>query len=443
MEEDEEGTELRSAGLLSRLHRFYRPGRSTYEKEDLFTEYLAWLLHRSARFRIKFAKLALDDSADMSPELFSDAKALTQVDTGGRGRIDLVLEVDAPTDGGASGDSLEVEARLGIEVKVDAWLGEEQPRRYQKWLEEEAEWCRHVALAVLTKKRLGQQCLFEGDEPSHWQGRTYWHEVEEKLGQCVDEVRSDRLAALDPEEDDFLASAGFVVIGDELRALMREEGMVAAEKIDAVEIADRYREYDLYKDQIDDILGLVENALDTAGIETLLEQQANVADLRREHKKNRAKGRPVSILYHREDPPATFMFGVLVSPPNRYTRRPGETFDSERYEAELIAAYKMHDRTGGALQMPDGLEKLTATLTDGVRDRWKADAEVFVPENASYQKFVARTPVPAADNAEKQAEEIGQFYRAFVLAFLEAEAPDGREMLTFLRDRHEQAVAGA
>lgn len=85
---EDEGSGLEASGLLSRLHDFYRPGRRTYEKEDLFTEYLAWLLNRSRRFRVAFADLALDDSVGVSPELFSDAQALTQVDTGGWGRID-------------------------------------------------------------------------------------------------------------------------------------------------------------------------------------------------------------------------------------------------------------------------------------------------------------------------------------------------------------------
>lgn len=439
---DDEDDGLQASGLLSRLHNFYRPGRRTFEKEDLFTEYLAWLLNRSRRFRVAFAELALNDSAGVAPGVFSDAEALTQVDTGGTGWIDLVLEVTAAPDVGASEGSPKVVARLGVECKVDLTLGEEQPRRYHEWLEEEAEHCQHVALAALTKKRLGQQSPFDGEEPSHWQGRLYWHQVEEELKRCVAAVRSDRLPELDPEEDDFLVSAGFVVIGNELRDLMREEGMMAAVKVDAEDDADLYRASERYKDRVDEILSLVENAIDTADVETLLQDSGEADDLRMEQKKNRSKGRPVSILYHREDPPAGFMFGVTVSPPNRYARTPGETFDSEHYQAELIAAYKMHDRSGDALLMHEDLEGIARKLTAVIADLPGPDVEVFVPENSSYQKFVARAPVPDADSAEKQVQAMGQFYRTFVSAIAETEGPDGQPMLKHLRDLHLEAVGG-
>lgn len=439
---DDEDDGLQASGLLSRLHNFYRPGRRTYEKEDLFTEYLACLLNRSRRFRVAFAKLALNESTDMSPALFAEAEALTQVDTGGWGRIDLVLEVPAPTDGKSSEGSPEIEARLGIECKVDGKLGEEQPSRYHEWLQEEAEHCRHVALAALSKKRLGQQSPFEGEEPSHWQGRLYWHRVEEELKRCVAEVRSDRLPELDPEEDDFLASASFVVIGEELRDLMREEGMLAASKIDGARDAELYRESERYKDRVDEILSLVEKAIDTGDIQMLLQDSGETDDLRTEQKTNRAKGRPISVLYHREDPPAGFMFGVTVSPPNRYARLPGETFDPDGFEGDLIAGYKMLDGSEDSLQIHDGLKGIAETLNSTLRDLPDSDVEVFVPENASYQKFVARIPVPGADSADEQAREMGRFYRAFVTAFVESEGPEAQPMLEYLHDLHLKAVRG-
>jgi hypothetical protein len=440
MEDEDNG--LWASGLLSRLHNFYRPGRRSYRKEDLFTEYLAWLLNRSRRFRIAFAELALDKSAGMSPEGFSEAVALTQVDTGDWGRIDLMLEVAAPADDGAAHDSPQVEARLGIECKIDLTLGEEQPRRYHEWLEEEAERCRHVALAALTKKRLGQQSPFAGVEPRFWQGRVHWHEVERELERCVKEVRSEQLPELDPDEDDFVDSAGFVVIGGELRDLMREEGMLAASKIDAADDADLYRASERYKDRVDEILSLVEQAIDTAGIDTLLQGNDETEDLPRTHKKNLSKGRPVSVIYHRDDPPARFMFGVMVSPPNRYARRSGERVPSDAYKAELVAGYKLLDGSGGSLQMHDDLKEIADLLTAAVPDRPGPDVEVFVPENASYQKFVARADVPTVDSAEDQAQAMGHFYRDFVSAFVEAEGPGGRSMLERLRDLHLEAVGG-
>lgn len=124
---DDEDDGLQASGLLSRLHNFYRPGRKSYEKEDLLTEYLAWLLNRSRRFRVAFAELALNDSAGVAPGVFSDAEALTQVDTGGTGWIDLVLEVTAAPDVGASEGSPKVVARLGVECKVDLTLEKDSP----------------------------------------------------------------------------------------------------------------------------------------------------------------------------------------------------------------------------------------------------------------------------------------------------------------------------
>lgn len=235
-------------------------------------------------------------------------------------------------------------------------------------------------------------------------------------------------------------SAGFVVIGKELRDLMREEGMVAVTKVDAEGEADLYRFFKRYKERVGEILSLVENAIDTADVGTVLQQNGAADGFRSEHKKNLSKGRPISVIYHREDPPAGFMFGVTVSPPNRHARQRGKTFDSTGYEAELLVGYKMLDGSGDSLQMHDGLEGIAETLNSTLRGFPDSDVEVFVPENTSYQKFVARAPVPGTDSAEDQAQLMGQFYRAFVSVFVEAEGPDGRRMLDHLRDLHLQAV---
>lgn len=432
---------MNSAGLLRTLHDVYRPGRRVYEKEDLFSEYLAWLLDRSQRFRVAFAKLAIHSSADVSPDIFRDAEAETQVTTNRGGRIDLILEVDAGTDNSGGNRGTDGSALLGIECKIDIGLGPGQLKRYHRWLEDQAGRYQHITLAALTKRQLGRHSLLDCQEYPYWDGRLYWHEVGKVLERSIAEVRSERLPGIDPNEDEFLKPAGFVVFGGELQNLMEEEGMVATTRMDSKNAADMYRDYDAYRQRLDDILHLVERALDMAGIRRLLRNKGNAEDLRPKQKKPYKKGRPVSLIYHREDPPACFMFGVTVSPPNRYARKPTETVRLETYEAELIAGYKLLNESGGGLPWPrEELEEIAQTLRAPTRDRAGDDLEIFVPESASYQKWVARAPVPAAGDADEQARTIGRFYRAFVSAFLTAEARDGRPMFNYLFDRHREVI---
>lgn len=429
----------RDTSLLGRLHSVYGPGRLQYEKEDLFTEYLAWLLNRSSEFRLRFTELALGEASGLKAEAFESAHAQPQVSAGDWGRIDLVLEARAEET--ARDTERQGMALLGIECKVDSELGAGQLEKYHRWLEDERNGVRHVALAALTRDRLGLQASLDTDIYPYWSGHVHWHQVEEALGAVIEKVRTERLPDIRPTSDEFLDSAGFVVIGTELLDLMTEEGMLAATKIDGQEDADLFREYERYKDRrVDEILSLVENAIDSAQIEALLREEAGVDEIQRDQKKNRAKGRPISLVCHRDQPPARFMFGVTVSPPNRYARRSDRRFVSDDYEAELIAGYKMLDPSGDALRLKGDLDEIAELLNETISDRTGVDAEVFVPEDSSYQKWISRIPVPTADEAKEQAREMARFYRGFVEAFVMSEAPDGRPMLDHLEDLHEESI---
>lgn len=432
---------MSSPRLLRTLHNAYRPGRETYDKEDLFSEYLVWLLDRSSQFRVAFAELALKDSADVNPDVFREAEPQSQVRTNRGWQVDLVLRVNGRDEGTGGHRGADDTALLVIECKIESGFGTNQLERYHRWLEDEANRYRHLALTALTKRQLDRKSLLSRQEYPYWQENMYWHQVAKTLEGSVEAVRSERLPTIDPEEEEFFEPAGFVVIGDEFQDLMGEEGMVATSFLDAENAADMYHDYEAYTQRLDDMLHLVERALDTAGVRKLLREKADGDDLRTERRKPYKKGRPVSLIYHRENPPACFMFGVTVSPPNTYARRPGETVP-EAYEAELIVGYKLLSESEGGLSWPrEALEEVAKIVQAAVRDRADRDLEIFVPENTSYQKWVARPPVPDAENADEQARMIGEIYRTFVKAFTTAETPDGRSLLADLRTQHRSAVA--
>lgn len=436
-----------SSSLLVRLHETYRPRRDQYAKEDLFTEYLAFLLNRSRAFRVSFAELALGEDAEVDAAVFDLASIRTQVNTGDWGIPDLVMEVGGPAE--RQGERPVPTCRLAIECKVDLSLGEDdsQLEGYHEWLEKGSDGFDFVALAALTPDHLGQG---EGLNPAadypHWQGTFYWHEVRRRLEAYVEQKQVERLPEIHPAKDEFVEHAEFVVLGSEFPHLMKEEDMVAPAPIDPEGEVEQHQQYVKYKNRIEVLLRLIRHAVEAAGIPSRLEELSDATG-KEVVTRNEKQGRPIREYHLWPQPDAFFFFGLLVSPPNGYVRRPDELRNADAFRTELIAAFTMRgDGKGDPLSIDrDMLDKVATSLNQEMSPPFKCQPEIFVPEDASYSKWVSRKRTEGWEelDADEQVRKMRAFFGWFVDCFLKTKTAEGHALLPYLREVHEQAFLDA
>lgn len=453
--------------LLLTLNRFFRPGQSYFREEDLFTEYLSWLLNASESFRVAFARLILDDAgAGFDPEIYARATAETQVgiklETESR-RPDLRLEVGPPDEDEDA--ALEYRALLLVECKDESPLRATQLEDYHAYLDAElnAQYD-EVHLAALTKESFDEAPL-RGSEYPHWRRRIFWSQVQQRL---TDEVeRAHRQLSSGADDDELEELAGFVCIGRQFADLLDTKGLVPPTKLMPRRDHLDYVNGELTEKRKIELSKLILRAANAAELANLFDK----AGFQLRSFKNveqawayagvqlRLRPRPLNVLrlaYHLEGFKGSFVyFGLLLAQPYAGIRREGEEDTDPLGAIELIVCVEIPKKIAGSrpadrwLHSADGehthLDNICRALNRAIQDRDRYQEPFFVPEETDWTKLVRRLPLTGWEDREAiwQVDQMRLFFRESTDLLMTTEDPPytqhGTGILGLLRRIHTEA----